>query len=139
MSRRRAIGWKCSRVSKRVVCRHLNKPGTRKCAKCGKPRPVKRQPKHMAALDYPYEFYVEINGGEHCGVCGAPPKPGRRLQRDHDHRTGRPRGLLCIQHNRRLGPHMTIRFLRAALAYLERAERIQLPSQPPHHQGAPHA
>jgi hypothetical protein len=32
----------------------------------------------MAALDLTYEHYVEINGGEHCGICGKPRSPERR-------------------------------------------------------------
>lgn len=75
----------------------------------------------MAALDLPYEHYLKLNGGvERCGICGAEPKPGRRLHRDHDHRTGAPRGLACFPCNSALRPYMTADWLRAALAYLER-------------------
>lgn len=76
----------------------------------------------MAALDVPYEEYVYINGGEHCGICGRPPKPGRRLNRDHDHANGMPRGLLCWIDNKFLRRGMTIDWMRRAIAYLERAE-----------------
>lgn len=77
----------------------------------------------MAALDLPYEHYIEINGGEHCGICGAARSPDRRLQRDHDHRgPGHPRGLLCFACNRWLRGFMTIDWMRRAIAYLERAE-----------------
>ena len=75
----------------------------------------------MAALDLPYEQYVEINGGDHCGICGVKPEPGKRLHRDHDHRTGKPRGLLCYPDNAALRPYMTLEWLRAAVAYSERA------------------
>lgn len=75
----------------------------------------------MAALDLTYEDYIAINGGEHCGVCGCPPPPGRRLDRDHEHAgEGRPRGLLCRRDNRLLSRHLTADWLRDALAYLER-------------------
>jgi hypothetical protein len=79
----------------------------------------------MAALDVPYEEYVALNGGvEACGICGRERDPGgRRLQRDHDHRgDGTPRGLLCFACNRWLRNFMTIEWLRAAIAYLERAQ-----------------
>lgn len=82
----------------------------------------------MAALDLPYEHYVEINGGEFCGICGDPPKPGRRLCRDHAHEgNGTPRGLLCVKCNRflvkqRYGLKVTADWLRRAAAYHERTE-----------------
>lgn len=95
----------------------------RKCPTCGAARLKKTKPKHMAALDLPYEQYVQINGGEHCAVCGTGPTEMRRLDRDHDHKTGLPRGLLCHRHNRMLSPRMgwTPDALRAAAVYLERA------------------
>lgn len=77
----------------------------------------------MAALDIPYEVYVEINGGEHCALCGIGRSESRRLDRDHDHRTGQPRGLLCWRHNKLLGTaDWSVTLLRAAADYLERAE-----------------
>jgi hypothetical protein len=78
----------------------------------------------MAALDIPYETYVRINGGEHCAICLRRPSPGRRLDRDHDHRTGQPRGLLCggrMGCNRRLGRVDDVRWLASAAWYLESA------------------
>jgi hypothetical protein len=74
----------------------------------------------MAALKLPYEYYLELNGGEFCGICGKRPKPGKRLHRDHDHRTGKPRGLLCFRCNTALRPYMTFEWLRKALAYIKR-------------------
>lgn len=107
--------WRCR------ACLTLNPPRARKCGACERKRPKKRRPPHMRALDLPYETYVELNGGEACGICGAEPKPGRRLHRDHDHRTGRPRGLACFRCNAALRPYMTLDWLRAATSYLERA------------------
>lgn len=76
----------------------------------------------MAALDLPYERYVEINGGELCGICGRS-STGRRLHRDHEHRDkGRPRGLLCFRCNSALRDYMTLDWLHAALGYLRRQE-----------------
>jgi hypothetical protein len=77
----------------------------------------------MAALDVPYETYVEMFG-ERCGICGRPPTDGKKLRRDHSHKGhGSPRGLLCWRHN--VGLQMfgddDPDLLRAAAAYLERA------------------
>jgi hypothetical protein len=122
---RRARGWTCTRKTAGQKCLTLNGPGTRKCSKCGKPRPKRSPPKHMAALNESYESYVELNGGEFCGICGRPPSPGRKLDRDHDHSTplGTPRGLLCSLHNRWLPRWMTLELARAIVEYLERYER----------------
>jgi hypothetical protein len=76
----------------------------------------------MAALDLTYEQYIEINGGEFCGICGKVPS-GRRLDRDHEHSgAGRARGLLCWSCNRQLRTWATVEWLRSAADYLERAE-----------------
>ena len=49
-------------------------------------------------------------------TCGNPV----RLVRDHSHRTGADRGLLCDGCNRLLGPRYTADWLRRAAAYLDR-------------------
>jgi hypothetical protein len=116
--------WTCQRVSGGVRCRHRNPNRKRNCEQCGKPRPPRKRPMHMSALALPYEHYVQINGSETCGICGAAPKPGKKLHRDHDHRgVGTPRGTLCFRCNAALRPYMTLEWLRAAAAYLERANR----------------
>jgi CRISPR/Cas system-associated protein Cas10 (large subunit of type III CRISPR-Cas system) len=92
------------------------------CAKCGGRKPQKRRPRHMAALDITYEEFVVLNGGERCAIClRERSEKDRRLQRDHDHFSGRPRGLLCVRCNRALPAWMTPEWLRAAADYLEKA------------------
>jgi hypothetical protein len=114
--------WTCQRVARGEKCSTLNPNRKRICDRCGKMRPARKRPGHMAALDAPYAAYVLWNGGEHCGICGATRKPGgRRLHRDHDHRSGLKRGLLCFRCNAALRPYMTLEWLRAAVKYLERA------------------
>jgi Recombination endonuclease VII len=121
-------GWTCRRVNESVVCGHRNPPRSRRCAACGKARPPRRRAAHLRALNLDYAVFVELNGGEYCGICQAPRPANRRLDRDHDHDgTGRPRGLLCRKCNRtlvkvRFGLKLTPEWLRAAAAYLERAE-----------------
>jgi hypothetical protein len=87
------VAWTCQRRAAGRKCGHVNGGRLRKCGVCGKPRPARKRPAHMAALDIPYEAYVAISGREVCGICGAPPSATRRLDRDHDHATGLPRGL----------------------------------------------
>lgn len=75
----------------------------------------------MVALELPYEEYVVLNGGDHCGICQTPSTTGRRLDRDHDHKAGLPRGLLHARCNRALPNWVTPQWLRAAADYLERS------------------
>lgn len=123
MGTRRKRFWTCTRKTDGVKCNTLNETAKRKCKTCGKPKPAPKRPKHMVALESTYEAFMELNGGETCGICGAPPKT-RRLDRDHDHRSGRPRGLLCSRCNRLLHSWLTEEWLLAAASYLRRhAER----------------
>lgn len=113
--------WTCQRVSGGVKCGAKSPRVKRNCIACGKPRPKTKQPAHMAALNASYEQFVELNGGEHCAICGRAPSAARRLDRDHDHTgAGRPRGLLCARCNRALPNWCDAAWLRAAAAYLER-------------------
>ena len=57
---------------------------------------VARKPTRARALgvtDEDYERLLTAQGG-HCALCLTKPK-SRRLHVDHDHATGRIRGLLC--------------------------------------------
>ena len=57
----------------------------------------------MYGIDVPdYERILEEQGGG-CYVCGKKPEPKRALDIDHDHDTGKVRGLLCSNHNRAIG------------------------------------
>jgi hypothetical protein len=40
-----------------------------------------------------YERMLDQGGGK-CWICEKPPKPGKNLAVDHDHKTGQVRGLL---------------------------------------------
>jgi hypothetical protein len=105
----------------------------RTCPECGAARKPKHKQKHMAALEESYWKFVERNGDvERCGICRAEPKPGRNLHRDHNHRTGAGRGLLCFRCNAALRPYMDRQWLEAAAAYLARLEQ-PLPETPGPH------
>lgn len=57
----------------------------------------------LYGIDVPdYERILEEQGGG-CYVCGKKPDPKRALDIDHDHETGKVRGLLCSNHNRAIG------------------------------------
>lgn len=72
--------------------------------------------KQLGIDDAEYERLLEAqNGG--CAICGNPPKT-RRLHVDHNHRTGRVRGLLCFRCNRGLPTYATSQWLEAARLYV---------------------
>ena len=46
------------------------------------------------------EYSALLEGqGQRCAICGKQCGTGRRLAVDHDHQTGRVRGLLCFRCN----------------------------------------
>ena len=125
--------WSCPKCGYRNEGRAIKCRQTFSSFQCDGRRPKRRVPKHARTLrDDSYETYRQLNWVLHnkahdgwfdpdcCGVCGKPPK-ARRHDRDHDHRTGKPRGLACWHCNRELLRHATLDELRLAVAYLERA------------------
>ncbi len=121
--------WTCQKQSGGQKCGHINPRRLQICAACKKRRPATKRVEHLKALEFSYEDYIALNGGEFCGICGALPD-GRRLDRDHVHDdTHRPRGLLCRKCNRaltktRYGLVITPEWLRSAAVYMERIERL---------------
>ena len=124
-STRKPRYWSCPK------CKFRNEATrSRKCGGCSElSRPKRRVPPHARTLrDDNYERYaglsVAIHGGEpeSCGLCGKPKPESRKHDRDHDHRTGLPRGLACVRCNRELLRHSTLDEARAVVAYLERVE-----------------
>lgn len=87
---------------------------------------AERKPWRWAKLGFTLDDYALLLAAQdgHCAVCPAKPTH-RRLNVDHDHKTGKVRGLLCHAHNRRLWAGATpteLRKLADYLAdYLERA------------------
>jgi hypothetical protein len=67
-----------------------------------------------------YDRLMEEQGGL-CAICRQDCKSGMRLAVDHNHGSGRIRGLLCRDCNTSLGKFGdSVDRLRAAVAYLER-------------------
>lgn len=117
--------WTCQRISKGKKCGIENPKRKLYCVACGKKRPPTKRPDHMKALDDPYEYFVAVNGGDFCGICGRVPEPGKKLHRDHDHRSGAARGVLCFPCNLQLKNGYTPEWHRAAADYLERAGLVE--------------
>lgn len=63
-----------------------------------------------------YDRLLAAQGG-HCALCPSTPKT-RRLHVDHEHRSGRVRGLLCHRCNRQLPAWVTAGWLIVAIQYL---------------------
>ena len=71
-----------------------------------------------------YEALLEAQGGG-CAICGATPKT-RRLDTDHDHKTGKVRGLLCHRCNRALPAWVTAQWLVDAARYISPDHRLRI-------------
>jgi hypothetical protein len=66
-----------------------------------------------------YDALYEFQGGR-CALCRIATGKSRRLTVDHDHKTGKVRGLLCRPCNNILGmARDAISFFRRCIAYLE--------------------
>lgn len=78
-----------------------------------------RLKRHFGITVEDYRAMFEKQGGV-CAICGAPPPNKRGFHVDHDHKTGKIRGLLCHHCNVGIGNlRDSIDMLRKALAYLE--------------------
>lgn len=112
--------WICQRQSKGVKCGHVNLKRLQICEECGKKRPRTKPLAHRRVMKVPYPHWVD-KFGEVCGICGSPPTPGKKLMRDHDHRLGYARGLLCWTCNHSLATWRDLEWHKKAVAYLERS------------------
>jgi hypothetical protein len=113
--------WSCRKCGGQWPRRY----GLCRTPRCSGKRPAKRIPKHREIMAVPYERWVE-QFGEVCGICGAKPSANRRLDRDHDHKTGAARGILCHSCNRRLWPGSTVDWHLNAAKYLDRSPITRL-------------
>lgn len=64
-----------------------------------------KRKKRYAKIGISEEGFQELLRRQHgrCAICRAKPKDGIRLAVDHDHKTGKVRGLLCKHCNQALG------------------------------------
>lgn len=87
-----------------------------------KRRRRRQNPKHTKLLRDNRHLYPEMleQQGGVCAICGREPSPKRRLDMDHNHKTMKIRGLLCVRCNRALGGWVTSEWLTNAAEYLKR-------------------
>jgi hypothetical protein len=72
-----------------------------------------------------YGILLKKQGGR-CAICGKIPN-GRDLCVDHDHKTGKIRGLLCHNCNTGIGQFQdNILLLQNTIKYLERERKVEL-------------
>ena len=117
-----------ARLRKQGICTRCRvepaEGGKSRCGVCAKVEAPRRQSLEAKYGLRPgeYKALVEKQGGE-CAVCGH--QPTHRLAIDHDHGTGRVRGLLCNHCNTGLGCFKDSRLtLRSAIEYLRRFEEL---------------
>jgi hypothetical protein len=121
---------------------------TKRCSHCGETKPIDdffpRRSRKDGRVEYcrpcaqlrkrmnglherygitPQEFDALMTSqGGGCAICRKPPR-SRRLHVDHEHVTGRIRGLLCFKCNASIGyMHDSPALLQAAISYLETAD-----------------
>jgi hypothetical protein len=79
----------------------------------------RRIKKYGISFDDYQRMLIEQNGV--CKICRKPEKKGKSLSVDHNHKTGKVRGLLCSRHNTGLGCFEDdAALLRSAADYLEK-------------------
>lgn len=82
-------------------------------------KPIARRAREIGIDDDLYELLLDSQEG-HCALCATAPKT-RRLNVDHNHRSGNVRGLLCHRCNRALPNWVSPQWLRDAADYMELA------------------
>jgi hypothetical protein len=84
---------------------------------------VPRKPTRAKALGVSHEEYLDTLAAQdgHCALCPSRPRT-RSLHVDHDHRTGKIRGLLCYRCNRALPHYLDAAWLERAAGYVRRFE-----------------
>jgi hypothetical protein len=102
--------------------------GTYRCQTCIQMMQETYQLRRLGCSNEKYQSHFNTQGGK-CAICGV--RQGHRsrygkvcrLAVDHDHRTGKVRGLLCNNCNRGLGRFKdSIENLEAAIRYLKREQ-----------------
>lgn len=93
------------------------------CKSCSDKRTVENAYKRLHGLSMEDVDKINEEQGGLCAICGLPNLNKRKFCLDHDHSTGKVRGLLCTSCNTMLGnAHDNISLLQSAIEYLRRNE-----------------
>lgn len=112
----------------KTICGHLPHKGKGYCRKCyqrlfGRTAQQRREAHLRKNFGITSKEYAELakKYKQGCWICGFTPKRSqRRLAVDHDHKTGRVRGLLCWNCNQGLGKFKdNVAYLLRAISYLK--------------------
>jgi hypothetical protein len=108
------------------ACDNLRRAALKK--KCPERVQNERLKRYYGANLEQYNELLTVQGGK-CAVCGKTP-PGR-MHMDHDHSTGKIRGLLCGTCNAKIG-RCTEKWILAASEYLQRLhlDPVSQPTRP---------
>jgi ribosomal protein S27AE len=107
--------WSCG-VKYRQSRDEINKRAKEARAAAKKLRQEAKKDKLHPIFNIPMREVEELKANRSCFICGST----ERLAIDHDHKTGRLRGLLCMDHNTALGKfHDSIAELEKAIIYLK--------------------
>jgi hypothetical protein len=123
----RAESKKCSickkeKEAKEFYLSNTNKDGLHGwCKVCSDQRTTENAHKRMHGLSPQEVAKMKEDQLGRCALCGSLPVGKKKLCLDHDHESGKVRGLLCTCCNTMLGnAHDSIEILDAAIAYLRR-------------------
>jgi len=118
--KRRYCSERCYKDARRNQGRDLYYKDTDRSLAKARRSNLKARLKRFGLTVEDYQSMLAAQAGG-CAICGGQCKTGRILAIDHDHVTGRVRGLLCGNCNKGIGQFEdTPSLLRLAAAYLER-------------------
>lgn len=95
---------------------------------CGRKLRKSRAKERVRPVDDYASVYIPLARDAHgvtdesCCICGRPKPQEKRHDREHDHKTGQPRGIVCFRCNKELLRHADLEQARQVVAYLERVE-----------------
>ena len=95
-----------------------SRPATAKVQRNNKRAIATRNRRYAITSEWYDTTLAEQNGC--CAICKSSCKTGKALAVDHDHETGKNRGLLCMDCNTALGKFRdNVEILQSAISYLE--------------------
>ncbi len=119
LNRQRVREWQQANPE-RVAAKHAEYRADGRKSLSNRKSHLKR--KYSLTLEEYEEMLAKQGGG--CAICGRPPRPDISLHVDHDHETGRIRGLLCFRCNNALGDFLDdYSLLQEAAGYLANVPR----------------